>query len=224
MRGSDARKVTLVLRKRSGDPIEVCDSAGNSFAALLAIDGAQVGARLGPASARPPATLEIVLAQALPKGQKMDFVVEKATELGVRRIIPVSTERSIGTAERPAKVERWRRLARTAAAQCGRSDVPVVDDVTEWHELETAIRAAPLALIPWELADEVPLRDVLPALLSGASGVLVAVGPEGGFAHDEIEQARGWGARAVSLGKRILRTETAGLVACSAILYAAGEL
>jgi len=216
--------VTLVLRKRDGDVIEVCDSAANSFTALLEIEGASVAARLGPAAARLPASLDIVLAQALPKGQKMDFVVEKATELGVRRIIPVRTERTVGAAERGAKVERWRRLARTAAAQCGRPDVPLVDDVTDWEQLEGAVRAAPLALIPWELAGAAPLRDVLPGLLTGIGGVLVAIGPEGGFAHDEVEQARGWGARAVSLGKRILRTETAGLVACSAILYAAGEL
>ncbi len=216
--------MTLVLRKRGGDAVEICDSAGNAFAALLEIDGTSVAARLGPAATRAPATLEIVLAQGLPKGQKMDFVVEKATELGVRRIIPVRTERTVGAAERGAKVERWRRLARTAAAQCGRSDVPFVAEVTEWEALESTVRAAPLALIPWELAEAVPLRDVLPGLLRGAAGVLIAIGPEGGFAHEEVEQARAWGARPVSLGKRILRTETAGLVACSAILYAAGEL
>ena len=175
-------------------------------------------------SARPGAAFELVLAQALPKGQKMDFIVEKATELGVRRIVPLQTERTVGAGERAGKVERWRRLARSAAAQCGRTDVPEIDEVTGWSGLEAAVRAAPLALIPWELADAEPLRDVLPGLLEGASGALVAIGPEGGFAHDEVEQARAWGARTVSLGKRILRTETAGLVACSAVLYAAGEL
>lgn len=154
----------------------------------------------------------------------MDFIVEKATELGVARIVPLRTERSVATAERAGKVERWRRLARTAAAQCGRSDVPVVDDVTDWLALESRVRAAQLALIPWELAEAVPLRDVLPGLLKGVSGVLVAIGPEGGFAHDEVEQARWWGARPISLGKRILRTETAGVVACSALLYATGDL
>jgi 16S rRNA (uracil1498-N3)-methyltransferase len=224
LRGADARKITLVLRKRSGEAIEICDSAGSSFGAILDIDGSAVAARLGPGTARPRVALEIVLAQALPKGQKMDFVVEKATELGVRRIIPLRTERTLGTAERLGKVERWRRLARTAAAQCGRPDVPLVDDVTGWTELEGEVRAVALALIPWELAEPVPLRDVLPGLLAGVDNVLVAIGPEGGFAHDEIERGRAWGARTVSLGKRILRTETAGLVACSAILYAAGEL
>lgn len=212
------------MRKRNGDKIEVCDSAGSSFPATLEIDGTAVAARLGAAALRSPAGLEIVLAQALPKGQKMDFVVEKATEIGVARIVPLRTERSVATADRTGKVERWRRLARTAAAQCGRPDVPVVDDVTDWRDFESQVRAAPLSLIPWELAEPLPLRDVLPGLLKGATGVLVAIGPEGGFAHDEVEQARSWGARPISLGKRILRTETAGLVACSALLYAAGEL
>jgi len=217
--------VTLVLRKRSGDPLEVYDSAGSAFAASLDIDGAQVRARLERELERPaPATLEIVLAQALPKGQKMDFIVEKATELGVTRIVPLETERTIGTAERAGKLERWRRLARTAAAQCGRRDVPAVDEVLRWSELEGLIAEAGVALIPWELADARPLRDDLPGLLQGAGRVLVAIGPEGGLSHDEVEAARGWGAHTVSLGRRILRTETAGLVACSAILYAAGEL
>jgi 16S rRNA (uracil1498-N3)-methyltransferase len=224
LHGADARKLTLVLRKRSGDPIEICDSAGSSFAATVELDGAAVAARLGRRALAAPARLEIVLAQGVPKGQKMDFVVEKATELGVSRIVPVETERSVPEGGRAGKVERWRRLARAAAAQSGRTEVPAVDDALPWAQLEGAVRAAGVALVPWELAETIPLRESLPALLNGVSSVLVAIGPEGGLTHDEVAQARAWGARPISLGKRILRTETAGLVACSAILYAAGEL
>ncbi|HMD01396.1 MAG TPA: 16S rRNA (uracil(1498)-N(3))-methyltransferase [Candidatus Baltobacteraceae bacterium] len=226
MAGTDARKLSVVLRKRVGEAVEVCDSAGSAFAGtLVALDAARATVRLDEVVAAARGVgLEITLAQAVPKGTKMDFVVEKATELGVRRIVPVVTERTLGAAERAGKTERWRRLARSAAAQCGRRDVPGVDAPIAWEALGAYAREAELALLPWELAAPLPLRDALPGLLSGIRRVLVAIGPEGGFSHDEVDEARSWGARPISFGTRILRTETAGLVACSVLLYAAGEL
>jgi 16S rRNA (uracil1498-N3)-methyltransferase len=223
--GADARKVTLVLRRRTGDEVEICDSAGSAFVARLRVERDEVGAVLERALAAPPErSIEVVLAQALPKGQKMDFVVEKATELGVSRIVPLVTERTIGAAERTGKTERWRRLAQTAAQQCGRRDVPEIEQPVAWDALLERLGEVDVALVPWELAEPVPLRDCLPGLLLGARSVLVAIGPEGGLAHSEAERAGASGAHLISLGRRILRTETAALVTCSAIFYAAGEL
>jgi 16S rRNA (uracil1498-N3)-methyltransferase len=221
----DARKVLVVLRRTEGARLEIVDSAGRTFAATLVIDGTAARASLEFEVARPPgATLRITLAQGIPKGQKMDFVVEKATELGVTRIVPFASERTVVGGPREGKVERWRRIARSAAAQCGRSDVPVVDEPARFADLIATIPAYDVALIPWELTSGPALRDVLPGLVANARDALVVIGPEGGLAHAEVDAARERGAHAISLGSRIFRTETAGLVACSALLYASGDL
>lgn len=222
----DARKLTAVLRKRSGDRVQVVDSGGAAFAATLEIEGREVAATLAEPLDRgsvEPA-LRITIAQAVPKGHKMDLVVEKATELGAHAIVPVRSARVIGHETSPAKVERWRRIAKSAAQQSGRVRVPEVTDVHDWDALLATFPRYDRVYVPWELAEPAPLRDVFDRELVGANGVLVAIGPEGGFAAEEIDRARGAGASAISLGRRILRTETAALVVLSAMLYARGEL
>jgi 16S rRNA (uracil1498-N3)-methyltransferase len=219
------RKLSLVLRKVEGDEIEIVDSSGRAFVATFFPRDGAAAARLERELAAPPERrIEITLAQAIPKASKMDYVVEKATELGVARIVPLVTERSTATFAREGKTERWRRLARSAAQQCGRRDLPTIDEPADWEQWCAGLGAFDRALIPWELADPVPLRERLPELLEGARSVALAIGPEGGLSHAEIERATAAGAVAVSLGRRILRTETAGLVVCAAVRYAAGDL
>jgi 16S rRNA (uracil1498-N3)-methyltransferase len=223
--GEDARKLLVVLRQATGDAVEIVDSSGRTFAGELRVDGSRVRAELlrELAAPRPPA-LRIALAQGIPKGAKMDFVVEKATELGVAAVIPFASERTVGVGERDGKVERWRRLAKTAAQQCGRQDVPVVETPRSFAALLETFAMYDVALVPWELAESVPLRECLPALLARARSALVTIGPEGGLSHAEALAAREAGGHLISLGSRILRTETAGLVACSALRYASGDL
>jgi 16S rRNA (uracil1498-N3)-methyltransferase len=220
----DARKAMLVLRMTDGAAFDAIDSAGTTFAARLATDGAAAYAELAEIRvlAR-EATLAIDLAQGVPKGQKMDFVVEKATELGVRAIVPFVSKRTVAEAS-PAKIERWRRLAKTAAQQCGRERVPRVADASGWDAVLASFAAYDVVLMPWEVADAQPLRTVLPALIADAASVLLIVGPEGGIAHDDAERAIAAGAHAISLGARILRTETAALALVSAIRYERAEL
>lgn len=217
--------MTVVLRRGHGDALEIVDSAGALFAAKLLLDGDSARARLEAAltAPRPPA-LRITLAQAIPKGQKMDFVVEKATELGVAAILPFAGERTVGDGAREGKLERWRRLAKAAAQQCGRADVPEVAAATDVAGVAGALAAFDVALIPWELAPAVPLRERLPQLLGGARTVVVAIGPEGGLSHAEAGVLERAGGHLVSLGSRVFRTETAGLVACSALLYESGDV
>lgn len=223
--GGDARKIVVVLRKRSGDAIVVGDSTGRAFAASLAVEGERVRARLDAlVDTVAPPSLAITLAQGIPKGHKMDFVVEKATEIGVARIVPFSSERTVGEGDRAGKVERWRRVARSASQQCGRSDIPAVEAPLAWSALVERMREFDRALIPWESAERIPLRERLASLVEGAKNVLVVIGPEGGLSHAEVRAADARGAVPISLGSRILRTETAGLVACSALLYASGDL
>lgn len=223
--GEDARKLTLVLRRGHGDPLEIVDSSGGVFGATLLLEGSAARARLETALAPPRApALRLALAQGIPKGQKMDFVVEKATELGVAAILPFASERTVGEGSREGKVARWRRLAKSAAQQCGRTDVPEIADPIGVAELARSFPRYDVALVPWELAGAVPLRERLPALLEGARSVVVAIGPEGGLSHAEARVLEDAGGRLISLGSRIFRTETAGLVACSAVLYESGDM
>ncbi|MBD5655280.1 MAG: 16S rRNA (uracil(1498)-N(3))-methyltransferase [Candidatus Eremiobacteraeota bacterium] len=221
----DARKLVVVLRRTAGSALEVVDSSGRSYGAVLLPGNGGARARLereGPAPRGPRLTL--TLAQGIPKGQKMDFVVEKATELGVSRIVPFSSERTVGDATREGKVERWRRIAKSAAQQSGRNDVTEIASPIDFATLLAGVSAYGRTLVPWELADAAPLRDMLPPLLEGIGTLLVAIGPEGGFSAAEAAAAVDAGAKLISLGSRILRTETAGLVACSAVFYASGDM
>jgi 16S rRNA (uracil1498-N3)-methyltransferase len=222
----DARKVATVLRKRTGDRVQVVDSGGVAFAATLEVDGRSVRAMLDAPLDRDAVetTIEVTIAQAVPKGQKMDLVVEKATELGAYAIVPVRSARVIGYDTSPAKVERWRRIAKSAAQQSGRTRVPQVGDVVDWDGLLATFARYDRVYVPWELADPAPLRAVFERELPDARSVLVVIGPEGGFATDEVARARAAGGAPISLGRRILRTETAALVVLAAILYARDEL
>lgn len=222
----DAHKIATVLRKRSGDRVEIVDSAGAAYAAVLDVDGRGVVAVLGERVERGPveSALRITIAQAVPKGQKMDFVVEKATELGVHAIVPVRTARVIGHETGAGKVERWRRIAKSAAQQSGRVRVPDVADVLSWDALVGTFHRYDRVYVPWEMADPVPLREVFDREVRDATAVLVAIGPEGGLASAEVERARDAGAAVISLGRRILRTETVALVVLSVMLYARAEL
>lgn len=218
--GSDAHKLVSVLRKRDGDEIEVIDSAAQRFDATLAIDGRTVRATLGALKMQAVSSMpEITVAQGVPKGQKMDFVVEKLTELGAERIIPLQSERTVVSDVSPNKIERWRRLAKTAAQQCGRSRIPDVTDPQAFSQICSTFASYDAVLFPWELAERAPLREHLPGLVGGAKSILVVIGPEGGFSHEEAQAAQSAGARLISLGSRILRTETAALALLSVLAY-----
>jgi 16S rRNA (uracil1498-N3)-methyltransferase len=227
----DARKLSTVLRKRSGDRVEIVDSGGVAFGATLAVESrdghdvrvrATLDERLDRGDVE--SALRVTIAQAVPKGHKMDLVVEKATELGAHAIVPVRSARVIGHDTSAAKVERWRRIAKSAAQQSGRLRVPDVADVNDWDALLATFAQYDRVYVAWELAEPAPLRDVFEREPAGARSVLVVIGPEGGFSKDEVERARSAGASAISLGRRILRTETAALVVLAALLYARGEL
>lgn len=225
--GGDAHKILRVLRLKDGDTIEAVDSAGRLFDATVACDRQTVRATLArilPSPESPAGGLTVELAQAVPKSQKMDFVIEKATELGAAAILPFHSERTVVADVSDAKLQRWRRLAKSSAQQCGRQSVPEIAGVVSYSELVARFEAYDAVLFPWELAPrDAPLRDRLPPLLSAGSRVLAVIGPEGGFTHDEAESARAHGAHLLWLGPRILRTETAGMALLAVIDALAGH-
>jgi 16S rRNA (uracil1498-N3)-methyltransferase len=221
MEGADAHHILHVLRLRRGDRLEIIDTAAHVFEAELRGDHAVVALlrELAPQAAR---GMRVDVAQALPKGQKMDYVVEKVTELGAGAILPFSSERTIARDVGASKLTRWRRIARSASEQCGRRGVPAVTAPLEFDQLLGRFCAYDLVLFAWESADSQPLRSRLRDLLKGARNVLAVVGPEGGFSHAEADAARSAGAELISLGPNILRTETAALVLIAILNYETG--
>ncbi|HKC60907.1 MAG TPA: 16S rRNA (uracil(1498)-N(3))-methyltransferase [Myxococcales bacterium] len=219
---SQSRHLELVLRLGPGAEVEVFDGRGSSWAARIELAGVL---RLGARKASEPGGADVWLAQALAKGEKLDLVVQKATELGATRILPLAVERSavrLDDERAGRRTSRLRRIAQEAARQSGRSDVPAVDAPCTLAELAGLLRADPgrrgLLLDPEE-------REVrLAQAARGASRLLLAIGPEGGFTPAERAQAAEAGFTPVSLGRRVLRTETAGLAALAILQHLAGDL
>lgn len=220
----DARKLVVVLRKQSGDLVEVVDSTGTAFRAVLNVDPRGPSAQLLESIPLPVVEpgVAVTVAQAIPKGSKMDFVVEKLTELGVVSVIPFYSERSAVAQVGKAKMERWGRIARSAAQQSGRRDIPTISAPLHWKALVDHFSRYDATLLPWELAPPIPMSEQLPQMLQNISTLLIVIGPEGGFSHLEVSQAQERGARVISLGVRILRTETAALAVCSVVNYLTG--
>lgn len=219
--GSDAHKISRVLRLRDGDEIEIADSAAHLYRATLHVQEHGVAATLQERIAVTPPSggVTIDVAQGVPKGAKMDFIVEKLSELGVAAILPVESERAVVRDVSANKLERWRRLAKAAAAQSGRAEVAEIEEPMSFEALVARFARYDAVILPWELAEPRSLRDILPALVAHARRILVVIGPEGGFSHAESEMARAAGASVVSLGSQILRTETAAFVLLSVLRY-----
>lgn len=216
--GSDAHKIARVLRLVPGDRIEVVDSAATPYGASIENVGRTIRAILLEQLDQPAAnSLCVDVAQAIPKGNRMDFVVEKGTELGASAFLPFYSERCVGREVGDAKLARWRRLARSAAQQSGRRDIPEIFEPLRYDALLERFDGYATVLFAWELAPSKGLRDALASALPASGSVLLVVGPEGGFTHAEAEAAVKRRARLISLGPRILRTDTAAVALLAVI-------
>ena len=220
----ESRHLSRVLRLRPGDTVIASDGAGRDYTVRLeAVGEAARGTVIAEAAGVPESPLAITLVQGVPKGDKMEAIVRAATELGVTRFRPALCERTIVRLE-PARwrdrARRWQRVAREAAKQSGRAIVPEVELPRPLAEcLGTA---ADLALCLWEGGGE-PLGTLLAGAATARSATVV-VGPEGGLALAEVEAAQAAGSRIVSLGHRILRTETAGPAIVAILQSRLGDL
>jgi 16S rRNA (uracil1498-N3)-methyltransferase len=229
VQGEDHRYLTRILRLAIGDQVTLFDGIAVEAEARIIRVGPRalelkVETRRAAAALERP---ELTVIQALTKGDKLDLVVQKATELGVMRIIPVTSARAVPRLEAMRALgrrARWQKIARESARQSGRVDVPEVEAVTA---LGSALKAAPagaLKLMLWEGARQNGLRAALEVLGEKPRQVVIAIGPEGGFSDDEVAEARLAGFAPVGLGPRILRTETAAMVTLAVVQYALGDL
>ena len=217
-----AHHAVRVLRLRNGASIVVFNSRGGEYRASLRIKGAAALADIeafDPIERESP--LKLTLLQALVAADKLDWIVEKAVELGVDRVLVVPMQRSVvrlDAARATRRARHWGDVARAACCQCGRNRVPAVEFCTSFDDALAAVPADQQRLMLLPAAD-----DRLRCTAVG-NRVALMIGPEGGFAEDEVLQARQAGFIAVRLGPRVLRTETAGLAALAALQAAGGDL
>jgi len=218
LRGGEAEHLRVVLRASPGTAVSLADGTGRVYAArAVRVARSEVALQLGAARDELPASPRLCVVHGLPKRRKLDEVVQRLSEIGVDRLIPVATQRSEVSldADGAAKVvARWRAVALAAAKQSRRARVLEVADVGAWA---TAFPAGAAGAVLWEEA-EAPLRTALDV---HADELFLGIGPEGGLTRAEVE---GSGLPAATLGPTILRTETAALVAASAVLTLAGRL
>lgn len=225
MRGSDAEHVH-VLRMRPGEDMIICDGKGTDYKCrLVKADKEQVEAEVievVPCPAEP--TVKVTVLCGLPKGDKTDFIIQKCTEAGAEEIVFFNSDRCIAKPDSPEKkLERWQRIAEAAAKQSGRGIIPQVRWAGEYADaLDIAVKKD-LALFMYETGEREALSDVLEANRQIKTAAIVT-GPEGGFAQFEADLARIVGLHVCSMGERILRCETAPVVALTAMMYATGNL
>jgi 16S rRNA (uracil1498-N3)-methyltransferase len=216
------RHIGRVLRLRAGDAVTVFDGAGTEIDAVIdTTDARSTTLRLGARRASAPIGRPVLLLQAIPKGERMDLLVQKTTELGVARICPVVTARTVVQPGRANRVRRWRLIAQEAARQCGRAELPVIDEPRGFEEALAATPAETARFFLWEQERTLPLRQ---ALRGDEPAIALLVGAEGGFSMEEAAAAAAAGFRAVGLGPRVLRSETAAIVAVTLAQAALGQL
>lgn len=217
----NAKHIGNVLRSKIGDVITVCDGQGRDYECeITEITKKTVIAKITDIFTNDnEPDIKITLYQGLPKADKMELVIQKCIEIGIDRIVPVKTEHAVvkldGKEEK--KLIRWNKIAESAAKQCGRGKIPVVDSVMNFKDAINEAVNLDGAIIPYEKEKENSLKTFAKAFKGKSIGIFI--GPEGGFSEDEINFAIEKGVKSVTLGKRILRTETAGLVASVILLY-----
>ncbi len=223
----DAKHISKVLRMQLGDKIQIVSDDGvTAIAEIVSLQADNVVVKcLEKLAESHEPSVKITLAQGLAKGEKMDFIIQKAVEMGASSIVPVAMEHSVVRlegAKADKKVERWQKIAEAAAKQSKRDIIPQVQPVQTMQQM-LANNDLLHKIIAYECEDRLGLKTALQSC-DNLQELLLIIGPEGGISEFELELARKNGAVPVSLGKRILRAETAGVVALSAILYETGDL
>lgn len=232
--GEDARHIARVMRGKPGDKLIVSD--GVSREALVEIaainEGVVTASIIENLLMTQEARVKITVAQSLPKGDKMEIVIQKCTEIGAAAFQPFLSERTIvqyDERKESKRLDRWRKIAKEAAEQAHRNIVPEVAAPLSWKQLLKSADRYDAVYFCYEKEEGLQLRSAVAPWAarlgnSAEASVLVIVGPEGGFSESECREAEAAGAVSVGLGKRILRCETAGMVAAACILYETGEM
>lgn len=226
--GDDAHHMVRVMRSKPGDTVVICDNSGKEFTVrLVEVGGGTVrGHIVSVQKAESEPLLRITLAQSLLKGDKLEWVVQKGTEMGVHAFYPFRSKRSVvklNGAKAEKRRDRWKKVGKEAAEQSHRARVPEISVPIDWEDLLRLIASFDVAIIPYEREHTQSLSGLWQTLPQ-VETCLIIIGPEGGFDEVEVDAARQAGAHPVHLGPRILRAETAALTTIACTMWACGEM
>ena len=225
-----SRHMGKVLRLSAGEQVTVATGDGTAYLVELeqCSKDAVTGRILERMEQLQETAIEFVLYQGMPKGDKLELIIQKCTELGVSAVVPVETSRSVvhlDGSKAGKKLERWQKIAQEASQQSKRVQVPVIGPYYNWKQLLKELEQAEgLTIVFWEDEQTQSLKALLRSQQEKPQRINLVVGPEGGLSEEEVAQLRELGAVSASLGKRILRTETAGMAGLSMVLYEFDEL
>jgi 16S rRNA (uracil1498-N3)-methyltransferase len=226
--GDDVKHIYKVLRLENGDKVNINNCEGKEYLGeIISIDKKEVKVNLlEELKVSNESNLNIVLFQGLPKSTKMDLIVQKGTELGMSEITPIITERVIVKNEMGefTKTERWKRIALEACKQSKRSLIPEINTPIEFKVLLEKTKEFDLVVVPYESAEDYGIKELIESIDYEVKNVAIVIGPEGGFEDSEIKELMENGSKVVTLGPRILRTETAGFVCATLLQYELGDM
>ena len=226
--GDDANHLARSLRAKRGDKIVAVDGEGNcALVELIDFDKQTITAKRVGEIQRVVKEREIILADCIPKQNRFDNIIEKATELGVDKIEPLISERTIArpnNLREKSKLERWNRIAKEAAEQCARDTIPEIGDIKildDWLKKISPLDEDTLLLFCWECEQVTTVRKILSDYIKsdGVKKIFVLIGPEGGFSEREVREIKSAGGVSVTLGKRVLKTDTAAISVLAMINY-----
>lgn len=222
--GEDVKHIKDVLRYNINDNIDICDENGIKYITqIINMAKEKISLKiLEVSSETSEPSVNITLFQGLPKSDKLEMIIQKCTELGVSEIVPVITERVIVKLDEKSankKLERWNKIAQEAGKQSGRQKIPKVKNINNLKNLIEILPKYDILLLPYECEKEVTLKSVLRNLDKNVKNIAIFIGPEGGFSENDLKLLNLPNAKKVTLGPRILRTETAGLATVSMVLY-----
>ncbi len=222
----DVNHIANVLRKQIGEEINICnmDTSENFLCKIKEISKENIECEIiKTLKSETESSIDITIFQGLPKAEKMELIIQKCTELGVNTFVPVQMERCIvklDTKSEIKKLDRWKKIAETAAKQSGRDIIPKVENIINLQKLLYSIQKYDIVLLAYENEKENTLKNALNTVKGKENlKIGVIIGPEGGIEEKEVEQLVKAGAQRITLGKRILRTETVGIVISSIITY-----
>lgn len=222
--GDDVKHIRDVLRYNVEDLLDICDENGIRYHTKITnFEKSNIDLEILEVSDyTTEPSINVTLFQGMPKADKLEMIIQKCTELGVREIVPVITDRVIVKLDEKnidKKLERWNKIALEAGKQSGRQKIPVVQKPTKLKNLIENISKYDILILPYECEKEITLKSVLRNLEGKSENVAILIGPEGGFAEEEISSLDFANVKRVTLGPRILRTETAGVATLAMVLY-----
>ena len=220
--GEDVKHINKVLRMGVGDEITCCDGRGNDYKARISSVGTEITCEIiEKKKCDTESNIHVILIQGVPKASIMDYIIDKTTELGICDIYPCEMSRCVSKIDGDKKIQRWQKISEAAAKQSGRGIIPKIHNPISVSDAVEILKSCDIAFVPYECAEEKFLKPLLTSF-NNPKTVAFMIGPEGGFDKTEIEKLGD--IPIVSLGKRILRTETAGEAVLSMVMYEIGDI